>query len=173
MTNTSTKRSVLTFAGVCMLGYGIILVYIGHIYYTLPLASGSAVLERATPLWAGIILIMCGARNVTFFSGTLRSSSESCCGPGCFQAVLINLVALLAGLACIGVPIWTSWEKLTERPTPDPGLDKEPELVYLITILFSGVVIVIASISGIFVGFLPSSGSSSRTPPPSIDLSSL
>ena len=65
------------------------------------------------------------------------------------------------GLACIGLPIWTSWETLTETPKTPP-LDQEPELVYLITILFSGVVIVIASISGIFVGFLPSSGSSSR-----------
>ena len=77
--------------------------------------------------------------------------------PGCCQAVVVNLLALLMGLGCIGVPIWTSWNSLT---ADNVDLQTTPELVYLIAILFSGVVVVIASIAGIFVGFLPSNGSS-------------
>ena len=54
MTNASTKRSVLTFAGAAMFGFGLVLVYVGHIYYIL--GGLTPKVERAAGLFAGIVV---------------------------------------------------------------------------------------------------------------------
>ncbi|KAJ8049315.1 hypothetical protein HOLleu_02011 [Holothuria leucospilota] len=110
----NTKRSIFAFVGTSMAALALVLTLVGIQYdATAPLVTEQEVteiiLKRATPIWAGILLVLFGVRNLTLGGAVWRYKGIGC--SDVCEAVLVNILALLAAGGCLGIIIWDALQE--------------------------------------------------------------
>ncbi len=155
----ATKKCILTYSGAVVFAFGFTLMSVGQDYFqrvsvVAPSENRMASsIVAAIPHWCGMLLILLGARNFTFGLAQWKYGMN-CCGNGACEVIFVNFLALVASLAAVGLPVYSSYEYLTnDLPTafPDPGT----EFVQLISMWFMGLTSAILSLLSMCAGCLP------------------
>ncbi|PIK51066.1 hypothetical protein BSL78_12059 [Apostichopus japonicus] len=136
----NTKRSIFAFVGTSMAALALVLALVG-IQYDATAANVDTtearvteiILKRATPIWAGILLVLFGVRNLTL-GGAVWKYKGYGCSDVC-EAVLVNILAFLTAGGCLGIIIWDAIsEDLFSDLTGNVAFVKFTTIAFILTL---------------------------------------